>query len=96
MHPVDWMRETASIVGGLSSANDSSYFAYGGGNRVLIPVLEALVDLETDAQQDQGFVVFLLEDSGFSHEEVMESIDELMREWQRLRRSLVQGTEYLQ
>jgi len=97
MHPVDWIRETAAIVDALSDADDSSNFAYGGGGvRVLGPVVEALVDLETDAAQDRGFVVFLLRDSGFSYEEVMESIDEVMEEWQLLRRSLVQGTRYLQ
>ena len=96
MHPVDWIRETAAIVDALSDADDSSNFAYGGGVRVLDPVVEALVDLETDAEQDQGFVVFLLRDSGFSYEEVMESIDEVMKEWQLLRRSLIQGTRYLQ
>ena len=94
MQPVDWMRETAAIIDALSTGADSSSFAYGGG-RVIGPVAAALVDLERDALQDQAFVVFLLRDSGFSREEVMESIDEVMREWQRLRRRLIQGTEHL-
>ena len=80
----------------LSSDDDSSSFAYGGGARALGPVLEALADLEADVVQDQGFVVFLLRDSGFSDEEVMGSIGEIMKEWQLLRRSLIQGTRYLQ
>ena len=97
MHPVDWMRETAAIMNALSSDSSSSSFAYGGGtSRALGPVLEALTDLEADVVQDQGFVVFLLSDSGFSDEEVMESIDDVMEEWQLLRRSLIQGTRYLQ
>ncbi len=95
MHPVEWMRETAAIMDALSDEDDSTGFAYGGG-RVLMPVMDALVYLETDPVKDRGFVVFLLRDSGFSFEEVMESIDEVMAEWQIMRRSLLQGTKYLQ
>lgn len=96
MHPVEWMRETAAIMNALSSDDGSSSVCKGGGARALGPVLEALADLEADVVQDQGFVVFLLRDSGFSDEEVMGSIGEIMKEWQLLRRSLIQGTRYLQ
>lgn len=87
--PLNWMKHTVKelITPSLGLSRDEA---------LLHSLRETLEDLENDKSGDREFVTFVLQETGFSRDEIAGDLDAVMKEWEHLRRSLIQGTDYLQ